>query len=274
VKRLARFAVFALALALRPCAGQAGELDLTGDLSGFTSPGTVYGPWDTLTGTYRWVAGVDTPSVTVLTRVDHDQLAPTHSFGTVVDDYHTWSPRFFTYAALGLAAGTVLPNRSLYLEGDQKLGRNLATVFGAGVGVVVNPNGLVQRYVNVGPTWYWNNFNVTLRYLQTFTTGRVGSGTVLATIQAGQTGKTISTLTLLAGNQPPNGVAAVTVQPVAFGQRTVLAGFEVKHWIGANGGILAGVQVERLNDRLTGNMLYARRGITLGVFRNIGPALP
>jgi YaiO family outer membrane protein len=271
VKRLAYVLFFALALL--PLAARAGELDLTGDLSGFSSPDNVYGPWDTLTGTYRWVAGADTPSVTLLTRVDHDRLAPTHSAGTVLDDYHTWSPRFFTYAAVGLAAGTVLPNRSFYVEGDEKVGRNLTTVLGGGVGVVVNPNGLIQRYINVGPTFYANNFNVTLRYLQTFTTGRVGTGTVLATIQSGQTGKTISTLTLLAGDQPPNGIAE-PAQAAAFGQRTVLAGFEVKHWIGPNGGVLAGVQVERLNDRISGNVLYARRGITLGIFRNIGPALP
>lgn len=271
MKRLA--AIFFFALALLPLAARAGELDLTGDLSGFSSPGNVYGPWDALTGTYRWVAGADTPGVTLVNRIDHDQLAPTHSFGTVLDDYHTWSPRFFTYAAVGLAAGTVLPNRSFYVEGDEKVGRNLTTVLGGGVGVVVNPNGPVQRYVNVGPTFYWNNFNVTLRYLQTFTSGRVGTGTGIATIQSGQTGKTISTLTLLAGDQPPNGIAEAS-QPVAFGQRSVLAGFEVKHWIGTKGGILAGVQVERLNDRMTGTMLYARRGITLGIFRNIGPPLP
>jgi YaiO family outer membrane protein len=271
VKPLALVLLFALALL--PLAARAGELDLTGDLSGFSSPGNVYGPWDTATGTYRWVAGADTPSVTLVSRVDHDQLAPTNSFGTVLDDYHTWSPRFFTYAAVGLAAGTVLPNRAFYVEGDEKVGRNLTTVLGGGVGVVVNPNGLVQRYINVGPTFYATNFNVTLRYLQTFTTGRVGTGTGILTVQGGQTGKTISTLTLLAGDQPPNGIAE-PAQPIEFGQRTVLAGFGVKHWIGSKGGILAGVSVERLNDRMTGMGIYARRGITLGIFRNIGPALP
>lgn len=60
----------------------------------------------------------------------------------------------------------------------------------------------------------------------------------------------------------------------AFGQRTVLAGFEVKHWTDKNGGLLAGVQIERLNDRMTGNLIYVRRSLTLGIFRNIGPALP
>jgi YaiO family outer membrane protein len=262
-----------LALALLPHSARAGELDLTGDWSGFSSPGNIYGPWDTWTGTYRWVAGPDTPSVTLVTRDDHDILAPTHSDGTVLDDYHTWSPRFFTYAALGLSAGTVLPNRSFYVEGDEKVGRNLTTVLGGGLGVVVNPNGVVQRYLNVGPTFYANNFNVTLRYLQTFTTSRTGAGTGILTFQAGQTGKTIATLTLLAGDEPPNGLA-VPSQPAVFGERAVSVGLEVKHWIGLKGGILAGVGVARLNDQMSGNTIYAQRGVTLGIFRNIGPALP
>jgi YaiO family outer membrane protein len=265
---LASLFVFAL-----PVAAGAGELDLTGDLSSFTSPGSIYGPWQTLTGTYRWVAGPDTPGVTLVTRSDDDRLAPTHSDGTVVDDYHTWSERFFTYAAVGLAAGDVLPNRSFYVEGDEKVGRSLTTVLGGGIGVVVNPNGPVQRYINVGPTFYAPNFNVTLRYLQTFTTGRTGDGTLLATVQAGQTGKTISTLTLLAGDQPPNGIAE-PAQTAVFGQRTVLAGITVKHWLGPKGGIIAGVDIERLNDRMSGDTLYVRRGVEFGVFRNIGPALP
>ena len=269
-----RFALLLfVAVALLPLAARAGELDLTGDLSGFTSPDDVSGPWRTLTGTYRWEAGADTPSVTLMTRADADRLGPTHSDGTVLDDYHTWSPRFFTYAAVGLSAGTVLPNRSFYVEGDAKVGRNLTTVLGGGIGVVVNPNGPVQRYINVGPTFYATNFNVTLRYIQTLTTGRTGAGTGLLTIQSGQTGKTISTLTLLAGDQPPNGVAEPS-QAAAFGQRTVLAGLEVKHWTDRNGGILAGVQIERLNDRMSGDLLYVRRGLTLGIFRNLGPALP
>jgi hypothetical protein len=159
------------------------------------------------------------------------------------------------------------------VEGDEKLGRSMTTVFGAGIGIVVNPNGPVQRYINVGPTFYAPNFNVTLRYIQTFTTGRAGAGTAEATIASGQRGKTITTLMMLAGDQPPNGIAQPT-QFSEFGQRTVEAELGVKHWIGAKGGILAGIGIERLNDRMTGNLLYVRRGITLGVFRNIGPALP
>jgi YaiO family outer membrane protein len=271
VKRFALLLAFALMLF--PHAARAGELDVTGDLSTFASPGDVNGPWHSLTGTYRWVTGADTPSVTLVTRSDADRLAPTHSDGTVVDDYHTWSPRFFTYAAFGAAAGNVLPTRNFYFEGDQKLGRSLTTVIGGGVGVVVNPDGVIQRYINVGPTVYTPSFNVTLRYLQTFTTGRTAAGTGIMTFQTGNTGKTIATLTLVAGSQPPNGLAAFD-QTAAIGQRVVSAGIGIKHWIGPSGGILAGFDLERLNDRMSGSVLYARRGITLGFFHNIGPALP
>jgi YaiO family outer membrane protein len=258
---------------LLPVAAVAGELDLTGALSSLSSPGEIYGPWQSLSGTYRWQTGPDTPSVTLVTRSDDDRLAPTHGDGIVIDDYHDWNPRVFTYVAAGTAAGNLLPTRSLYAEGDRKFGHALDTVMGAGLGVVVNPNGVVQRYINVGPSFYAANFNVTLRYLQTFTTGRVGTGTAIATIQAGQTGKTISTLTLLGGDQPPNGVVA-PAQTAAFGQRAVLASFGIKHWTGPNGGYTLGIEVERLNDRASGNTLYARRGLDIGVFRNIGPALP
>jgi YaiO family outer membrane protein len=263
-----------LAIVVLPCAVRAGELDLTGDLSGFSSPGDVYGPWQSLSAGYRWVAGPDdTPSVTLVTRSDRDRLDPTNSNGLTVDDYHTWSPRFFTYAAVGLASGDVLPTRNFYVEGDQKFGATLATVFGAGVGVIVNPNGVDQRYINVGPSFYARGYNVTLRYLQTFTTGRTGTGTGILVFQTGATGRTIGTLTLLAGDQPPNGVVSSS-QSIAFGQRALFGGVGIKHWIGPNGGILGGLSIERLDDRMSGNLIYVQRTVTIGVFRNIGPALP
>jgi YaiO family outer membrane protein len=275
VKHFALFLAVTLAFALTQSVApaRAGELDLTGDFSTFSSPDNANGPWRAVTGVYRWVAGPDTPSVTLETRADADFLAPTHSNAVTIDDYHTWSPRFFTYGAVGVSAGSVLPTRTFYFEGDQKLGRSLTTVFGAGIGVVVDPVGVIQRYINVGPTFYAPAFNVSLRYLQTFTSGRTGTGTGIMTIEAGYTGKTISTLTLLAGDQPPNGVVT-TATTAGIGQRAVLAGIEFKHWTSPKGGILAGVGVGRLNDYVTGTGLYAQRDFTLGIFRDLGPPLP
>ncbi len=261
-----------LAFLLAPAWASAGELDVTDSLSGFSSPGNVYGPWNAVSTTYRWNTGPDTPSFTFVTRADADRLAPTHGEGATIDDYHDWSPRFFTYAALGSASGNVLPTRNGYIEGDEKFGHDLATVFGGGLGIVVNPNHVVQRYINLGPTFYAAHFNVTVRYLQTFTAGRTATGTAIATMQAGDTGKTISTLTLLAGDQPPNGIVA-PAQTAAFGQRALFAGFGVKHWVSPRGGWTAGLELERLNDRLSGGTLYDRRGIDIGIFRVIGQPL-
>jgi YaiO family outer membrane protein len=260
--------------ALAPAAVRAGELDVTGDLSGFTSDQNVYGPWRTLSATYRWQASLkDTPSVSLVTRGDADRLGPTHSDGITIDDYHDIDAKTFAYAAVGVSAGTVLPTRNFYLEGDRKFGKSLNTVFGVGVGVVVNPNGVIQRYINFGPTYYGYKFNVGIRYLHSWTSGRTADGTGIFTFQTGETGKTISTLQVVAGDQPPNGIAS-SFDTISFGQRVVVAGLSVKHWTDKNGGILAGVDVERLNDRMTGVGLYARRGVSFGIFRNIGPALP
>jgi len=255
--------MLALALEFVPYPARAGELDLGSSLSGFSSPQNVYGPWRSLTTAYRWNWGPDTPSVTFTTRADVDRLAPTHSNGLNLDDYHDWSRRFFTYCSLSVAGGTVLPTRSIYVEGDGKLGRERKLVIGGGFGSVVNPNQVVQRYVNVGPAFYGTGFK----------TGRTGTGTGIAVIQAGHSGKTISTLTLLAGDQPPNGIVA-PAQSAAFGQRALFAGFGVKHWTSAVGGFVARFEFERLNDRATGDSLYARRGLHIGIFREIGPSLP
>ena len=272
MKRLALLLFFMLALV--PAAARAGELDVVGDLSGFTSDQDVYGPWRTLTGTYRWQASLkDTPSVTLVTRGDGDRLGPTHSQGVTIDDYHDFNAKTFGYAAVGVSSGTVLPTRNFYVEGDRKFGPTLNTVVGLGVGVVVNPNGVIQRYLNFGPTYYGYKFNVGVRYLHTFTTGRTATGTGIFTFQTGETGKTISTLQVVAGDQPPNGVATAS-DTISFGQRVIVVDLSVKHWTDKNGGIIAGIGLERLNDRMTGTGLYARRGLTFGIFRNIGPALP
>lgn len=263
-------AVAAIAtLAAAPVAARAGELDLTGSLSDFSSPSGV-GPWRFVTLTDSEVTGADKPSIALVDRSDDDTGAAGHSLGVVLDDYHDWSSRFFTYAAAGTSSGTVLPTRTAYIEGDIKTGRSLATVWGAGAGVVVNPDGTVQRYVNAGPTWYHNNVNVTLRWLPTFTTGRTGSSSGLLTIQDGAAGETVGTLTLLGGNEPPYGVVSAAT---AFetGQRVLFGGLDVKHWVNPREGFHVGIELERLSDAASGNLLYVRRGLNVGVFRATGP---
>jgi len=157
----------------------------------------------------------------------------------------------------------------VYVEGDQKFGQSLATVMGFGGGVVVNPDGTIQRYLNFGPTWYHNNMNVTLRWLPSFTTGRTGTSTGILTLANGAEGTTVTTLTLLGGNQPPNGVVVTTTIPGQIGQRVLLAGIDVKHWLNRKGGYDVGIELERLTDSTSGNLIYLRRGLDIGIFRVI-----
>jgi YaiO family outer membrane protein len=263
------FAGALIALAFAPLATRAGEVDLTGSLSSFTSS-TGIGPWKNVTLIDRETFTNDTPALALIDQADSDLIAPTHSLGFVLDDYHTLSPKFFVYAAFGMASGNALPTRNGYLEGDMKFGRALATVVGVGAGVVVNADGTVQNYLNIGPTWYHNNMNVTLRWLPSFTSGRSGASSGLLTWANGAPGTTVTTLTLLGGNQPPYGIVSITT-PSGAGQRVLFAGIDVKHWLNPKGGFHIGIELERLNDETTGNLLYVRRALNVGVFREIGP---
>ena len=258
-----------LAIVTAPLGAQGGELDLTGSLSNFTSS-TGIGPWGNVTLTDRETFKYDTPGLALIDQLDGDAVAPTHSLGFVLDDYHTFSTRFFMYAAFGMASGAALPTRNGYIEGDMKFGAALQTVFGAGAGTVVNADGTVQNYLNIGPTWYHNDMNITLRWLPSFTTGRSGASTGILTWADGAAGKTVSTLTLLGGSTPPYGVVSYQT-PYAVGQRVLFAGIDVKHWVNPKGGFHVGLEFEHLTDATTGNLLYIRRAIVLGIFRQIGP---
>jgi len=259
-----------LAMLIAPLAVHAGEWEIVDSVSGFTSPGNVYGPWNSVTLSDREKIGNDKPGIAIVQQNDSDSPHPTHSLETVLDDYHDWSPKFFTYAAVGVSSGDLLPTRSAYLEGDAKLGTLGATVMGFGAGTVVNPNGVVQNYLNMGPSWYHNNMNVTLRWLPSFTTGRMGTSTALFTIANGAEGVSVTTLTLLAGNQPPNGFVVVAL-PNQIGQRALLGSLDFKHWLNRKGGYDVGIELERLTNSASGNMIYVRRALSVGVFREVGP---
>lgn len=265
--------LFVLCGAAVPLAASAGELDLSGSLSGFTSPNQVYGPWRDVQAGYRAQIGRDKPGIFLVDRADADRLDPTHSLGVSIDDYHDFSSRFFAYGTVGVSSGRVLATREAYLEGDVKLGRAMTTVFGLGAGTVANPDGVVQNYINLGPSVYYNGGSVTFRWLPSFTTGRGGTSTGILTWEAGIEGKSTSIVTLLAGSQPPNGIASAT-ESTTFGQRALLAGYTYKHWTSPKGGFFGTVEVEKLNDRTSGDLLYVRRGINVGIFRILGRDVP
>jgi len=268
IRRLLLCCVFLLA-ATGSAAADPSEVSLTGILAGFTSGGNDYGPWRWFELDDRSHIGADSPGFELIDRGDDDRPLATHGNLLTVDDYHTFSKHFAMYAALGAGAGNVLPTHTAYLEGDYKLGGGLRWVAAAGVGVISNPNGTVQRYVNYGPTYYGNNYNATVRLLPTSQAGYPTTITTLATVQAGRQGQAKSTLIFLDGNQAPSTLIDVFAPPAA-GAHAVYVSYLYQKWLSDRGGIKIGVQFERLSDLTDSSLIYLERGITVGVFSEVG----
>jgi len=245
------------------------DVSLTGILTGFTSGGNDYGPWRWFELDDRSHIGADSPGFELIDRGDDDRPLATHGNLLTIDDYHRFSKRFNAYASLGAGSGNVLPTHTAYLEGDYKLGQDLRWVVAAGAGVIANPNGTVQRYVSYGPTYYGNNYNVTVRLLPTSTSGYPTTITTLATIQTGSQGHAKSTLTVLDGNQAPSTLIDVFAPPAA-GAHAVYASYLYQKWLSPRGGYKVGLQFERLSDLSDSGLIYLERGITIGAFGEVG----
>lgn len=237
-------------------------LDALDDSNAFTAPGNAVGPWQTRTFTIREDGGTrDTPGLIFINRIDSDQAAPTHSNGVTVDDYHTWTPGFFTYVSLGAAAGTVLPNRSAYLEGDLKAG---SLVLAGAASTFVNPNQTVLNQLSVGPAYYWPSVNAEFRFMPGWINPGGYLATYLLTVTAGLEHRATTTISLQAGAVPPY------TNPLLVGtdQRALAGSVLYKRWIGSLG-LDAGLDYAYVTRPSTASLIYIQRGFSLGTFATI-----
>jgi YaiO family outer membrane protein len=236
---------------------------------GFT-PGTTYGPWQFLTLSARTTAGPnDKPGVLVVTRADHDSALPTSGTLYSIDDYHTFSPTLSAYAQLQASSGTIFPRRGAYLELDPTVRTNLVVAVGSGE--LVAYDGLLQRYLNVGPVLYFPHGNATVRYVPLWTQGQVSASSLLGTLELGDEGRTTLTLTVQDGVEPAFDVGdpfvAATTQ-----ERVAVADLTYRHWLNPRFGYLVSGELGSTRNRFGGSFVSARRGLTLGVFFGAGHA--
>ncbi len=299
--RARTIAMFAAAIACTvgvATQASAQELTLSTTLDTFSSPGNLYGPWQTELLEYQWQADPkDVPSFTLIDRNDRDrnalnEAAPTRSTAIYADDYHTWSQSFFTYAQVMTSSGNILPNRLAYLEGDVKLGRNHTLVFGTGASLYANPDGSVTRSLSVGPTLYTGPMVYTARYLPTTVrgnyTGLNSNGTVVSGANSASgsalelvaeynvLGKNQITATYLGGTQPGLLVGFVGALPPSFTslQRVGEIDLTAKHWIRRDFGVIVGGTIASHALQSTGANIYHQSGITLGLFFGRAVGLP
>lgn len=264
-------AVLALpaAFAARPAAADVPATLFEGSASSIgLQPGNVYGPWQFATFDVRSTAGSDDkPGFTFVARHDGDSGAPSSGTTGILDDYHQWTPRLFTYAQVEFSSGSLFPTRGAYLEADPTLVPNL--VIAEGYGALETPIGLAQRYVNVGPEFYFPHGSVTVRYIPLWTQGQVGASSFEGDLSLGDEGSTLTTLTLQSGVVP---AYAATNPAVAaqFQNRVLAANLSVKHWIDSRFGFELGVDAGDASDRFTGKSVYNSLGATLGVFVGVG----
>jgi YaiO family outer membrane protein len=249
-----------------------GILTVSNQFSTLSSPGNLYGPWNVAKLQYQWSNHNDVPSITLVNRTDNDRLSPSHSNGVILDDYHTWSDDFYTYAQVGFANGDTLPTRAAYLEGDLKVTPNRSLIAALGGSVLANPDGTTTRYLSVGPTWYSNSPMIyTVRFLPANTDGVSTSATELVA-EYNKLGHDQITLTYLSGSQPS--ILAGAPPSLAVIQRLNETDIIWNHWLNKRFGFILGGTLGDHYDRATGASLYQQHGIWLGLFAGRAIGLP
>lgn len=261
----ARVLVFLLlitSLTAQACADQ--NATATATTTSYTFSGNPnYGPWSVQSFEYRWQIRQDVPAVTLVDRNDEDRPVSSSSRAVYLDDYHTFSSRFYAYAQIGAGDGTVLPYRSAYLEGDAKLGRQGTIVLAAGGAALENAGGTTTRYISAGPTLYSGRMAFTLRFLPANTDG-IGTSATQFTVQYNGAGRNQIALVLLDGTQP-NVLAGLPASAAGF-QRVSQATLTIKHLLTPNSGFVLGGTLGNFTDASSVANTYRQRGVTFGVF--------
>jgi YaiO family outer membrane protein len=258
---------FALLLALSFTSAQAqadGQATATATTTAYSFSGNQnYGPWTVQSLEYRFQLPADVPAITLVDRNDNDRPISTGSRAVYLDDYHTFSSRFYAYAQVGTADGTLLPYRSVYLEGDAKFGRRGALVIAAGGAVLQNAGGTTTRYASIGPTLYSGQMAFTVRFMPADTNG-AGTSATQFSAQYNRAGRDQIALVLLDGTQP-NVLAGLPANLAGF-QRVQQATLTIKHWINHDSGFVVGGTLANFADARSAANSYRQRGVTFGVF--------
>lgn len=237
---------------------------LTATTAEYTFAGNAnYGPWTIESLEYRWNLPFDVPAVTLVDRNDADRPIAGHSHALYLDDYHTFSNRFYVYAQAGAAQGSVLPSSIAYLEGDLKLGARGSVVLAAGGAAMRNADGSTTRYASLGPTIYRGRLAFMVRFMPSNTSG-IGTAATQFGVQYNEPGKNAVSLLLVQGTQP-NVLVGLPVNAAGFqhvSQETVT----FKHWIDPREGFVVGATLGNFTDASGAINSYRERGITFGVF--------
>lgn len=258
--------LFVWLLPCRAFADPGAEADFLWSTYGFTSPGNAYGQRNAQELRARLHLASDSPGIDVLNQNDANPAFPQHGQYITIDDYHQFRDGSFGYLSLGAGSGNSVPLHNLYAEMDLKVLRSTPLVFGLGGDVTSSSDGVVERYLSVGPTYYFNGGDVTLRYMPTSVSNGTASSSGEFSLELGPNSRRSMLLLVQYGNSPPflaqNGIIVAGVS-----QRAVDVDLVLKNRIRGNLRILCGFDFTHVVDAANGNPMYTRRGLSLGVER-------
>ncbi len=240
------------------------EVDALWTTYGFTSPQNAYGPWNAQELRTRFHLGRNAPGVDLINQNDANAVDPQHGQYVVVDDYYQIHNGFFAYAAVGAGSGNTFPLRSAYGEVDLQVLRSSPLLIGAGADVTSSADGTVQRYFSIGPTYYFNGGDVTLRYLPTASSNNANGASGLFALQLGAESIRSTVLTVQYGNSPPF-LARGGALALGTGERAVNVDLTFKRPLRRNLGLIYGLDFAHVVDAASGDAVYIRRGVSLGL---------
>jgi hypothetical protein len=240
-----------------------GQFTFTDQQSTFSSPGNAYGPWSIQTLQYQFKTGDDVPSITLFNRDDNDRPAGSSSRAIYLDDYHTWTGSFYTYAQFSVSNGNIQPYRLGYLEADAKVTNAQNVVLAAGGGFASNPDSSTTHWASVGPRLYTGSMVYEVRYLPATTDG-IGTSATEGIVTYNRLGHDQVVLTYITGSEP----SVLVGFPPSFATFQQLNEGDVvwRHWLRPDFGFLLGGTVGHHADKDTGNTIYDQRAIQFGLF--------
>lgn len=264
-------ALFVCVCAGRPAAADpAGTQDfaLSWNGYGFTSPGNAFGPWTIVDFQYRATVTRGSIGLEAAGRNDADKASPQRGLNLVLDNYHDFSPSFYTYAAAGVGSAPY-PKQTLYLEGDVKTLPSKALAFGLGGKVTTNDDGSVQHSLSTGPAYYWPRVTASYRYEPLWSSNGSFTNQHLAAFTFGEyTNNEVSLTAQTSVGTEANRVAGLL--GAVQGQRAFAVEVRDKRWLTKRSGVIVGVNYSRVSDAVTGNLVFENRGLILGAFAHLG----
>ncbi len=242
-------------------ADNGGSVDFAILNSTFSSPADAYGPWLAEDLNVRF--GPDgTTGIEVVNRHAGDRFNRNTEQFYQLDNYHTWSKRFTTYAAAAYGSGAPYFQDRFTAEGDLGVAKGFVLVGGASVGQQY-VLGSAQQAV-LGADYYFGDDYASFRYRPTWSSVLGNTQGYSAAVSLGHDGRSTHTIRIGGGGENDASVINV-INPTIIGERTFDVGYSYKHWIDPQRGFHVDLDQGAL-DRRDGGEIYHHTDVGIGYF--------